>query len=141
MAVFKVALVQKAALPNNPQENQKGMVRWIEEAKVKGADLVLFPELWPMAMHRLFPRPLITPSTRFLRRSGSNGFPRRLLWRAPISTQPGKLLPGIRLGFVPPFWDNSRENIKTGQTSLTGRAVFFWTMPRCTPAIFPWKPS
>ena len=62
MAMFKVALVQKEALPNNPEENQKRMVHWIEEAKGKGADLVLFPEMWSNGyappFHGAFDNPL-----------------------------------------------------------------------------------
>lgn len=55
MAVFKVALVQKKAVPNNPEENQKSMVHWIEEAKARGADLVLFPEMWSNGYAPPFP--------------------------------------------------------------------------------------
>lgn len=55
MSVFQVALVQKEALPNNPEENQKRMVHWIEEAKAKGADLVLFPEMWSNGYAPPFP--------------------------------------------------------------------------------------
>lgn len=55
MEMFKVALVQKEALPNKPEENQKCMVHWIEEAKAKGADLVLFPEMWSNGYAPPFP--------------------------------------------------------------------------------------
>lgn len=46
MSVFKTALIQKKAKPNNKSENLKLAVKYIKEAKDKGADMVLFPEMW-----------------------------------------------------------------------------------------------
>ena len=44
--MFTIALVQKKALPNQPQANLKLAVSSIKEAQRMGADLVLFPEMW-----------------------------------------------------------------------------------------------
>lgn len=44
--IFKVALVQYSAVPNNIGANMEGAVRFIRKAKEQGADLVLFPEMW-----------------------------------------------------------------------------------------------
>lgn len=46
MKTLKVALIQKSALPNHPQRNLHLGIQYIKEAKVLGADLVLFPEMW-----------------------------------------------------------------------------------------------
>ena len=55
MSVFQVALVQKDALPKNPDERQKRMDHWSEDAKGKGLDLVLLPEMWSNGYAPLFP--------------------------------------------------------------------------------------
>lgn len=44
MQKLKIALVQALAATPNPEKNAESAVRWIEEAKAGGADLVLFPE-------------------------------------------------------------------------------------------------
>ncbi len=46
MSVFRVALVQKRAFGNSPDRNLSLAVSCIKEAAQKGADMVLFPEMW-----------------------------------------------------------------------------------------------
>ncbi len=46
---FRIALVQQKAAPGEPEENIRRGVRYIQEAKAQGADLVLFPEMWSNA--------------------------------------------------------------------------------------------
>lgn len=46
MSILKVALVQKKAIPNQKRKNLELAVRYIREASCKGADIVLFPEMW-----------------------------------------------------------------------------------------------
>ncbi|MDY0812010.1 carbon-nitrogen hydrolase family protein [Kitasatospora purpeofusca] len=43
---MRLALVQSAASPGDPQENLRRGLALCEEAKAGGADLVVFPELW-----------------------------------------------------------------------------------------------
>ena len=46
---FRIARVQQKAAPGEPEENIRRGVRYIQEAKAQGADLVLFPEMWSNA--------------------------------------------------------------------------------------------
>ena len=46
MNSIKIALIQKSAFPNQPQKNLQLGTQYIKEAKILGADLVLFPEMW-----------------------------------------------------------------------------------------------
>lgn len=46
MTTIKIALIQQKAVPNNKEANLKLAIKYIKEAHKKGADLVLFPEMW-----------------------------------------------------------------------------------------------
>ncbi|MBF2455171.1 carbon-nitrogen hydrolase family protein, partial [Listeria seeligeri] len=46
MVTLKVALVQQQAVPNDKEANLNLSIQYIKEAHRKGADLVLFPEMW-----------------------------------------------------------------------------------------------
>lgn len=46
MTTIKIALIQQKAVPNNKEANLKLAIQYIKEAHEKGADLVLFPEMW-----------------------------------------------------------------------------------------------
>lgn len=46
MSTFKIALVQHKAVPNDIDANLRLALRYINEASYRGADLVLFPEMW-----------------------------------------------------------------------------------------------
>lgn len=46
MGKLRVALVQQKAVANNMKDNLKLGLDYIKKAKEKGADIVLFPELW-----------------------------------------------------------------------------------------------
>ncbi|EAV9811547.1 carbon-nitrogen hydrolase family protein [Listeria monocytogenes] len=46
MTTIKIALIQQKAVPNNKEANLKLAIKYIREAHKKGADLVLFPEMW-----------------------------------------------------------------------------------------------
>ncbi|EDG4114258.1 carbon-nitrogen hydrolase family protein [Listeria monocytogenes] len=46
MTTIKIALIQQKAVPNNKEANLKLAIQYIKEAHKKGADLVLFPEMW-----------------------------------------------------------------------------------------------
>ena len=46
MNTIKIALIQQKAVPNNKEANLKLAIKYIKEAHEKGADLVLFPEMW-----------------------------------------------------------------------------------------------
>ncbi|KAF3477199.1 hydrolase, partial [Listeria monocytogenes] len=46
MTTIKLALIQQKAVPNNKEANLKLSIQYIKEAHEKGADLVLFPEMW-----------------------------------------------------------------------------------------------
>ena len=46
MSAMKIALVQKKAVPNSKTRNAELLVQYIQEASSRGADLVLFPEMW-----------------------------------------------------------------------------------------------
>lgn len=50
--LFRVALVQKPAVPHDTEKNLKLALSHCREAKKMGADLVLFPEMWSMAYAR-----------------------------------------------------------------------------------------
>lgn len=43
---MKIALVQKKAIPNNKNRNLELALQYIKEASGRGADIVLFPEMW-----------------------------------------------------------------------------------------------
>jgi Predicted amidohydrolase len=43
---FKIALVQQNAVSNDLDKNRELGLKYVEEAKRQGADLVLFPEMW-----------------------------------------------------------------------------------------------
>ena len=47
MSTIKIALIQKNAVPNNPDRNLELAIQYIEEASSMAADIVLFPEMWP----------------------------------------------------------------------------------------------
>ena len=46
MSVFKIALVQQKAIPNDKNKNLELALQYIKAAGDKGADMVLFPEMW-----------------------------------------------------------------------------------------------
>lgn len=46
MSVFKLAMVQHKAVPNDKNANLKLAIQYMTEACRMGADLVLFPEMW-----------------------------------------------------------------------------------------------
>lgn len=46
MSVFKIALVQQKAIPNDKNKNLELALQYIKAAGGKGADMVLFPEMW-----------------------------------------------------------------------------------------------
>lgn len=46
MNILKVALVQYKAKPNNLSDNLKLGLKYVKQAKEKGGDIVLFPEMW-----------------------------------------------------------------------------------------------
>lgn len=46
MSTIKIALIQKNAVPNNPDRNLELAIQYIEEASSMAADIVLFPEMW-----------------------------------------------------------------------------------------------
>ncbi|EPA8843802.1 carbon-nitrogen hydrolase family protein [Listeria monocytogenes] len=46
MTTIKIGLIQQKAVPNNKEANLKLAIKYIREAHKKGADLVLFPEMW-----------------------------------------------------------------------------------------------
>lgn len=46
MNILKVALVQHKAKPNNLSDNLKLGLKYVKQAKEKGGDIVLFPEMW-----------------------------------------------------------------------------------------------
>ncbi|EAD5705856.1 carbon-nitrogen hydrolase family protein [Listeria innocua] len=46
MVTLKVALVQQQAVPNDKEANLNLSIQYIKAAHRKGADLVLFPEMW-----------------------------------------------------------------------------------------------
>ncbi|MFZ2539300.1 MAG: carbon-nitrogen hydrolase family protein [Oscillospiraceae bacterium] len=46
MSTLKVALVQQKAIPNDIHSNIQLGLKYIREADKKGADIVLFPEMW-----------------------------------------------------------------------------------------------
>lgn len=55
MSVVNIALVQKSAAPNKKWENLNRLSNCVKEAKKKGADLVLFPEMWSNGYAPPFP--------------------------------------------------------------------------------------
>ncbi len=46
MSVFKIALVQQKAVPNDKNANLNLAVKYIKKSAQLGADMVLFPEMW-----------------------------------------------------------------------------------------------
>lgn len=46
MSIFKAGLIQHKAIPNDIEANLEAGLKYFEEASKKGADIVLFPEMW-----------------------------------------------------------------------------------------------
>lgn len=46
MNILKVALVQHKAKSNDLSDNLKLGLKYVKQAKEKGGDIVLFPEMW-----------------------------------------------------------------------------------------------
>jgi predicted amidohydrolase len=111
-----IALIQKSACPNQPAENQKRALEQITEAKKRGADLVVFPEMWSNGYAPPYATAFDCPRDATKQAARESWLAQAISLEDSFVTQVQQLAAQLEIGVVLTF-------LKKEQTTITNSAI------------------